>query len=275
MLSLSKVLLPVDFSDRCLRMATYAKAVATTYGSELTLLHVVNPVYSIPATAISAPAMIPIPHMVIAEHDKRLESFAAGELAGVPVKRLVYEGEPADQIAGFVNSENVSLVVMPTHGFGVLRRFLLGSVSAKILHDVACPVLTGVHLDPHHNGSPRFTNVLCAIDLTPHNEDTLAWAAQFAADNNAQFGVITAVQDEAHVENAARELGTLQSRLGLQPGPIHVPVGSPAGAVCDFAKSHGADLLIIGRGRRVEESGTLTTNAYAIIRQSPCPVISV
>ena len=36
---------------------------------------------------------------------------------------------------------------MPTHGFGPLRRFLLGSVAAKVLHDAQCPVWTSVHTD--------------------------------------------------------------------------------------------------------------------------------
>ena len=37
-------------------------------------------------------------------------------------------------------------MIMPTHGYGVFRRFLLGSVTSKVLHDLGCPVLTGAHL---------------------------------------------------------------------------------------------------------------------------------
>ncbi len=36
---------------------------------------------------------------------------------------------------------------MPTHGYGPFRRFILGSVTAKVLHDADCPVWTGVHLE--------------------------------------------------------------------------------------------------------------------------------
>src|ERR1051326_1533133 len=189
MLPIQKILLPVDFSERCLRMTVYAKAVAMHYGAELTLLHVVNPMYTFPATAISGPTMVPISDSQINEREEQLEQFAVEELRGVELRRLVYEGDPESQIAGFVESENVQLVVMPTHGYGVLRRFLIGSVTAKVLHDVACPVLTGVHLDPHRDRSPRFSNVLCAVDFDPHNQATLSWAAQFAADFGAQLGV--------------------------------------------------------------------------------------
>lgn len=274
MLPIHKILLPVDFSSRCLRMTAYAKALATKYGAELTLLHVVNPMYAFPATAISGPAMVPIPNSMIDDREKQLEQFAVEELRGLPVRRLVYDGDPEAQIAGFVSSEDVNLVVTSTHGYGVLRRFLIGSVTAKVLHDVACPVLTGVHLDPHHDGSPQFSNILCAIDVEPHNQATLSWASQFAADFGAQLGIIHVVADEDRATQAAEDLKRLQDVTGTASAAVHIQEGEPANTVCSLAQTLGADLLVIGRGAR-EGMGSLTTTAYAIIRESPCPVISV
>jgi nucleotide-binding universal stress UspA family protein len=274
MLPIHKILLPVDFSGRCLRMTVYAKALAATYGAEVTLLHVVNPMYSFPATAISGPAMIPIPDSVIEDREKQLEQFAEEELRGLSVRRLVYDGDPEAQIAGFVSSEDIQLVVMATHGYGVLRRFLIGSVTAKVLHDVACPVLTGVHLDPHHDGSPQFSNILCAVDVDPHNRTTLSWASQFAADAGAQFGIVHAVAHTDRVAQAGEDLKKLQDAASGASASVHIREGEPADTVCSLAESLGADLLVIGRGAR-EDMGTLTTTAYAIIRQSPCPVVSV
>jgi nucleotide-binding universal stress UspA family protein len=37
-------------------------------------------------------------------------------------------------------------VDLPTHGLGAFRRSLIGSITAKVLHDAECPVWTGVHL---------------------------------------------------------------------------------------------------------------------------------
>jgi len=274
MLPIQRILLPVDFSDRSLRMTAYAKALATTYGAELTLLHVVNPLYSFPATAISGPAMVPIPSSMIEDREKQLEQFAVEELRGLPVRRFVYDGDPEAQIAGFVSTEDVQLVVMATHGYGVLRRFLIGSVTAKVLHDVSCPVLTGVHLDPHHDGSPRFSNILCAIDVEPHDQATLSWAAQFAADAGSQLGIVHVVADEDRATQAGEDLKRMQDATGTASAAVHIQEGEPANTVCSLAETLGADLLVIGRGAR-EGAGTLTTTAYAIIRQSPCPVVSV
>ena len=45
--------------------------------------------------------------------------------------------------------------------------------------------------------------------------------------------------------------------------------------ILDYSKKMNADLLVIGRGSAAGMFGRLRTNAYAIIRQSPCPVVSV
>ena len=79
---ISRILVPVDFSDRCLRMMPYVRAIAERYKAEVILLHVVNPVYTIPATGISGPALVPVPQWVFTEKTKELEGFAAFELRG-------------------------------------------------------------------------------------------------------------------------------------------------------------------------------------------------
>ena len=64
-----------------------------------------------------------------------------------------------------------------THGRGVFRRFLIGSVTAKVLHDVDCPVLTGAHTQQHADGSATgISNIACAMDFSPQSEQILAAA---------------------------------------------------------------------------------------------------
>ncbi len=275
MLPIKKILVPVDFSDRCLRMITDAKALAAIYGAELTLLHVVNPMYSFPATAISGPAMVPIPDAIIADRQKQLDQFASDELQGVPVRRFVYEGEPVEQIAGFVQSEDVNLIVMATHGYGVVRRFLIGSVTAKVLHDVACPVFTGVHMEHHDTGTLAFSRVLCAVDLGPQSRELLSWAGQFASDCGAQLDLVHAASSSERLNSAASDLARLQEQTGVKAAEVYVHDGDPVRVVCDVARDIDAGVIVIGRGDREELNGILSTNAYAIIRQSPRPVVSV
>jgi nucleotide-binding universal stress UspA family protein len=264
MFPISRILLPMDFSDRCLVMLPYVQAIAARFDAELTLLHV--------------------------ENDNELAKAGGDQLQEFDVRRVLYDGDPADAIVEFVKSEKIDLIAMPTHGYGTFRRFLIGSVTAKVLHDVTCPVLTGVHLEEEPAANlAKFSNILCAIDLGPQSATVLKWASQLAADFQGQFGVVHAVPPlspglellfsdnwRAEVANMARkDIETLLGAIKPAAAGIYIQEGEAPKAVCSFAKSLDADLLVIGRGPKDRMAGRLTTHAYAIIRQSPCPVISI
>ena len=57
------------------------------------------------------------------------------------------QGDAATEIVQFAMRENVDLIAMPTRGCGVFRKMLLGSVTAKVLHDASCPVWTSSHTE--------------------------------------------------------------------------------------------------------------------------------
>jgi hypothetical protein len=88
MTPISPILMPVAFSNRCTDMIPYVKLIAAKYNSEIILLHVVNPVYAIPETGISPPAIVPVPKWVITQQVERLDSFGEAELQGFRVRRL-------------------------------------------------------------------------------------------------------------------------------------------------------------------------------------------
>jgi nucleotide-binding universal stress UspA family protein len=66
---------------------------------------------------------------------------SALQSAGYQVSVVVRFGEPADEIANFVNSAHVDLVAMATHGRTGIRQFVLGSVAEQVLRSVDVPVL--------------------------------------------------------------------------------------------------------------------------------------
>jgi nucleotide-binding universal stress UspA family protein len=287
MLPISRILMPVDYSERCLAMIPYAKEFAQHYSAEVLLLHVVNPVYVVPETGISVSAILAVPEWILTTQTKRMEEFAASELRDFQVRRLVYEGDPEAQIVATAEAETVQLVIMPTHGYGVFRRFLLGSVTSKVLHDLGCPMLTGAHLaEQGGTGTIAISNIVCAIDRGVESRDTLEWASKLAADFQAALRVVHGVphvtpslgvssDSTARMEAMVREtIGELQGAPTAKSVPVCIQEGEVAHAVCGYAKSIGAHLLVIGRGKD-RHLGRLRTNAYGIIRQSPCPVLSV
>ncbi len=286
---LSRILVPVDFSERSKGAARYAEALHEVFGSRLTLLHVLPPPhYEFGALELAGSVLEEQFRSRAELASKDLDNFMAEELPAPDTERLVREGDPAGLIIELAHASGAGLIVMPTHGYGPFRRFILGSVTAKVLHDADCPVWTGVHMETPSSHDVHFRHVTAAIDLGSQSERTLMWAARFATDCGARLALVHAMpamegragesydtECRARVEASVRqEVAELQQRLTID-APLHVQSGEAARTVCEVAADLESDLLVIGRGSAAGVFGRLRANAYSIIRQSRCPVVSV
>jgi nucleotide-binding universal stress UspA family protein len=282
MKSLAKILLPVDFSERSLGAASYAKFLGNHFQSEITLLHSVTPLpYEFGALEGGGAMLNEMYNDRAAQAEDQLNQFLCAELAGCNVKRMLLEGDAAERIVEYAHEEKVDLIVMPTHGYGTFRRFILGSNTAKVLHDAECPVWTGVHLQDAPQESPvSIRSILCAIDLGPQTCRTLTWAAALQREFGARLQVIHAMacSDESGMRALERSVREEIARLETSAhakAELLLEAGDASKVVCDAAGRTGADLLVIGRGSAAGGFGRLRTHAYAMIRQSSCPVVSV
>ncbi len=284
---LQKIRLPVDFSERSAAAGQYAQSLATRFGAEILLLHVLTPPqYEFGALEISGSMLADLYRARNRQAAEDLNGYLSAELAGLRVRRMVLDGEPAGQIVELSRQEKADLIIMPTHGYGPFRRFILGSNTAKVLHDADCPVWTGVHLAQAPAAPIEVRTVLCAVDLGPQSSKALCWAALFAQEFGAKLTLahatapVPGVADQpaalgAGVRAAAeRELLRLRDFVHAE-AELAIETGEPAEAICSLAERIRADALVIGRGSAAGVFGRLRTNAYAIIRQSPCPVVSV
>jgi len=283
-MNLDTILVPVDFSERSADAGRQAAALARHFHSRLTLLYVspLSRYMTGGLEGIYTPGADPIDW-----EQRELDAFLEGELSDLPVQRVRLEGEPARDVVRFARDKKVGLIVMPTHGYGPFRRFILGSVTAKVLHDTECPVWTGVHLETPPAQQLAIRNVLCAIDLSPHSEHTLCWAEQMAAEFGARLAIVHATPQlegdglgtlyfapewrEALTNHIKQQIADLQRDAGTQ-ADVFVEGGDAPKAVRAVAETTRADLVVIGRS---PSGGRLRTNAYGIIRESPCPVLSV
>jgi nucleotide-binding universal stress UspA family protein len=290
MLPVSKILVPVDFSERAVSAVRYSRNLACHFHSELILLHVLPSIpYTLGGFEFGGVVTTDAFADRIPEAGKELDAFLANELIGMKVRRVVLEGDPAQKIVEFAHSEQVDLIVVPTHGYGPFRRFLLGSVAAKVLHDADCPVLTGVHLEEGEvleAVKPR--RILCAVDLGKQSLKALRQADELAQEFQAELAVVHAMPlGETHSEEMfdPEWRTTLEERIhdkleelikeAHTCAQIVIEDGNPAEVVAGEAEHMNADLVVIGRSEQNGMFGRLRANAYAVIRQSPCPVLSV
>jgi len=271
---IKRILFPVDFSENCLSAARYVEAMAGRFEAEVMLLHVVGP----------GEGGLTLAEELLPQRQAQLDAYLRDELKYFTTQRVCVTGDdPASEIIAIAREWKPDLVMLPTHGLGAFRRHTLGSVTAKLLEELDCPVWTSMHNEtvlPLENIHCRM--VLCGVDLSDRSEYVLEWAAALAAENDAELAIVHAMKpirqpvlalgiQEELTDSAAADARRAIDRLRLTAGlraPVFLGEGDTAGVVAGIEKEFGADLLVIGRHERGTQDG------FAIIRESPCPVIS-
>ena len=272
-----KILFPVDFSKSCIDAARYVRAFAGQFRAETMLLHVVDAGnYHYPEVAQ--------PHL-----QRDLDTFVFEEFRDFPTLSNCIMGTTETEIVETARSWRSDLIMMPTHGLGRYRRLLLGSITAKVLHDVECPVWTDVHSQeaPTPARIPC-KKVLCALDLRDRSRAVLEWAGWLAREHEADLRIVHAAEAEAGplekyldrefaasgAAEARTRIAELQGAAGTSAN-VAMAQGKVSDVVTCAAKEWSADLLVIGRHNGSGLAGRLHQNAYSIIGESPCPVLSV
>lgn len=292
MISIKNIVVPYDFSERCRGAAGHAVVLSRRFEAPITLLHVI-PFSSFEYSAFEGGSYVgsawPSEADVLEKLRLELARLDIPEPQKATVNLEVRKGEPPLQITDVVSGLEAPLVVMPTHGHGPFRRFVLGSVTAKCLHDLDCPVLTGAHMD----GGPSFSvnsyqQVACAVDLSTHSLSTLRFAADFAAAWDADLTVMHASNwlagveaDEAMLpptmrkrlmDTAKGEVASLMREAECD-AEVRIGFGRPEEYVARAVSELNIDMLVAGRKSGTD--GGFKSNAYHLIRTSPCPVLSV
>ena len=283
--NIKHIVFPVDFSDRSKSVVPFVAEMARQNNAKVTLIAVAQPHYE----SGLAGALIINPALILSDLKSELDCAFLSDFAGLKVERVAILGDPGRAITDFVNANKVDLVMMPTHGYGPFRQFLLGSVTAKVLHDSGVPVWTTAHAGEMPSGKCLAPHtVLCAIEASPVSIELMRWAASLCKKLGATLRFVHAVPaiealpesgmdlefEETLLDNAERRIQDLEKTADIEV-PICVGTGTVADVVREAALQHKADLVLIGRGTLQETMGRLRTRCYGIIRNAPCPVLSV
>jgi len=286
----TNILYPVDFSERCRTVAPFVNAVAKRNRASLTLVNFVEipPLWYGTAEAPCVPTFNI--ETMIEEAGQTLRLFAKEFFPDTQPKLLVEEGDPGSCIVETGRASGVDLIMMPTRGRGRFRAALLGSVTAKVLHDSECPVWTAAHAEtPGYFAAADWRNVVCAIDTTPEALRLIGYAKQMASAYGAAVHLVHATPPpvetrpemylnrdfEAFLKDSARQsIAAMQKEAGTN-FRVCVEAGDVSSIVAAAAGEDKADLVLIGRGALPHFAGRLRTHVYSIIRDAPCPVLSV
>ena len=281
-----EILFPVDLSVQCVQMTPYVGAIAQKFNSNLTLLHVIDASDPFGYGALSSTRTYGTdPAELQQQSENEITRFAESAFSGLCVNRVLKFGKPGPEITRYASQHNSDLVLMPTHGYGGFKRLLLGSVTSAVLHEAPCPVWTSTHTERFcRNCSQPIAQIICGVDLGPASTALVRIACELGNRYGATVRLAHAVGsdllgDEAPfqrflLDTAKQKLAELQVAAQTHLESDVWP-GSTAEVMRRAALKAGAQLMIVGRGHARSPLGGLRTDLHAIIRESPCPVLSI
>jgi nucleotide-binding universal stress UspA family protein len=299
MSAISRILCPVDFSEFSRRALELAAGLADRHEAQLTALHVTAPALPPTAAFPEVPAVLSLNPAIRHRLEAELESFVApAREKGAAVTIVLREGAIVSEILRQAELLGCDLVVMGTHGAGGFERWVLGSVSEKVLRKAPCPVLTVAHVPKKSaEAEPgRFHEILCAVDLERSSPRTLDHAVATAADSGAHLTLLHVLEDalfeEATVVRAGMDLAAYNAGRGddareklgslvaaIPPGlaiDTVVTAGKPDREILRLAREREADLIVVGvHGRRAGDLLHFGSTAHHVVRGACAPVLTI
>jgi len=139
----SRILAPVDFSESGNEALEAACGLASRWGSELRLLHVLEDFIHPAFYNMGATSITDLQPDIIERTEAVMDDLVGNTVPcdGVSIDRSAVEGHPGREIVRYIQDHHVDLVVMATHGRRGIRDFLLGSTTENVIAGADCPVL--------------------------------------------------------------------------------------------------------------------------------------
>lgn len=288
----NKALVATDLSeasDHVLSCLASLRALGTT---EVLLVHVIYIRLRYPETGGRDEALIR------AATPRLAEQSAALEAAGFKVRTLMPVGIPYVEINRLAQEENVSFIVVGSHGESMAQEVLLGSVSSGVIDHATRPVLV-VRLKITEENGARRCEVACS-DFLRHVlyptdfSDTAERAfrhVETMVERGCQNVTLLHVQDKVkigkHLEGRLQEfdqidwgrLERLQQRLkakGATDVRKELAYGHPTELILEAARSGDYSLIVMGgQGRGFIEEVFLGSVAHNVVRSAPLPVLLI
>jgi len=288
------ILCPVDLSEISRHALAHAVALARRYEGRVTLLNVVPELPSLVVFPLSPdrPTLDPAAREGLWEE---LRAFAGPACDQAPLDAVVVEGDPARTIVEQAGEIRADLVVMGTHGRSGFERWVLGSVTEKVLRKAHCPVLTvPPSAGPPEDGGPRFRRIVCPVDFSRPSVHAAGYALSLAEEAQARLTLLHVVDwlpsrearpGRRHDEYRDYvERDGLRRLRGLVPSDARnwcepreaVVFGKPWREVLRRSAEEEADLVVMGvHGRGALDLILFGSTTQHVVRGATCPVLTI
>jgi len=188
------ILVPLDGSKLSEIVLPYAQELAGALGSEVVLVSVCEP-------AEDQYCHIQQVYMErMAEFVKeRLKESAMVEVK--KVKSVVLRGKPAEEIVNYAERNNISLIIMASHGRSGIMRWIMGSIANKVIQRTSTPILLirASSAQPEVDREGLFSRILISLDGSEAGETPLPYISQLTNKLKADVILLQVICPGQHV----------------------------------------------------------------------------
>jgi nucleotide-binding universal stress UspA family protein len=241
---INSILIPTDFSVLSESALKVGIAIAKRQNAAVTLLHVVDLLpYLLPTEVLLSSSK-----EVLSRKEEELKELSEKIQKNTGVKAVVkvLEGTPSDIICKLAYEENISLIVIGTHGVSGLREFFIGSEAFRVLKNATCPVLT----IPGDWQKTDFEKVLFPVRLKPGTLDTYYYAIPILEKNNSELFLLGLYDQKKDMveEEISMSINKFKQQLDNDKVVFKAEISQskdfPA-KIIEIAKQYEADLIIL------------------------------
>ncbi len=141
MISLKKILCPIDHSDCSKEALRYAVSFAMKDKAKVILLHIID-IRFFNEELDSISAQVPNEETIEQLKVKLLDCIPEEIRDDMDVEAIVAQGVPFAEIISTAKEKEIDMIVIGSHGRTGISHMMLGSVSEKVVRKAPCPVLT-------------------------------------------------------------------------------------------------------------------------------------
>lgn len=277
-----KMLVPLDGSSLSQVVLPWVKLLSSKGEYEVELFRSympLAPVMMLPELTLAAPNLLN-DEEVAANVNSYLEEQAK-LLPDLKVETTCGLGPAADAILG--RSRDAELTVIASHGESGITRWLLGSVTTKVVRASENPVLV-VRADSEMERPAKLERIMVPLDGSPIAELALEQAAKLALKFGSKVVLYEGLtyRDESRLQEdwqaiLARDyLRDMAKELKNVEFEVQVRQSSSGPGIVNFAKEKDIDLIIMGsHGRSGVSRWFLGSVTEGVVQRANCPVMVV
>ncbi len=196
-----KIMCAVDFSDYSPLVLAYGRTMASEFHSTLYLCHVVPEPVLVANNLAGYIEAFGTEAQRIEAARTQLEKMA--EDNNIPCEFLISTGHPADEIERLATENNMDMVIAATHGDSGIKRFLIGSVTSRLVKTLTCPILV-LHASENKIKIPfeerfQLERILVGCDFSPDSRLAFDYALSLAQEFQTRLYLAHVIKPDSRI----------------------------------------------------------------------------